>query len=56
MLARWNLVGQRVELQANYYALLVVVVYWKEPVELDATGTVNFAAKTVIQSELLVKN
>ena len=36
--------GQRVELQANYYALLVVVVYWKEPAELDVMGTVDFAA------------
>ena len=44
MLARWNFVGQRVELQANYYALLVVVVYWKEPAELDVMGTVDFAA------------
>ena len=43
-LARWNLVGPRVELQANYYALLVVGVYWKEPAELDVTGTVDFAA------------
>ena len=43
--------GQRVELQANYYALLVVVVYWKEPAELDATGTVNFATNVVQQGK-----
>ena len=49
MLALWNLVGQRVELQANYYALLVVVVYWKEPAELDVTGRVNFATNLVQQ-------
>ena len=36
--------GPRVELQANYYALLVVVVYWKEPAELDVMGTVDFVA------------
>ena len=51
MLARWNLVGQRVELQANYYALLVVVVYWKEPAELDVTETVNFATNFVQQGK-----
>ena len=41
--------GQRVELQANYYALLVVAAYWKEPAELDATGTVDFATNLVQQ-------